>query len=359
MTEVVVDVGSWAFKVVWLKEIDWANKKIILKDYKIYPVGEGIFGKSYSEKALMQPDTYAQYVKDCVKNFGISNSYTFLLLPSYFSRYAVRVVPAKVEDMVDQMVEDQLRELPLIPVGPEKQIVKWQITERGKIFRVFMASILTDNFYDLVKPWAEAGVCLTGVDFDTFNLTNFVDIFTVKDDYKQDLTLVVHVGASDAIIQIYHNNSLKSSDQITITLGDKQQASPAGYTVTKLLMDGRKLNYQEAEKFKKEANIIPDDLSKTNPNFEMIRGVLYGFLTSLNNMIDRKLASLRLDVSKGYLIMTGGGSILKNFKEFVKKNWYFKPVELSEIWEVVKESGEKVPDDDVAILAPALGVLLR
>ncbi len=360
MLEVVVDVGSWGIKAVKVREIVKSENKIVLDDYLIFPFPvSDLLGSNFKEKGVLNEADYQKFVSDFVARFKIKNSYTFLLFPGYFTRYMIRSINVQIDDMLDQAVDEQLRDAPLIPIPIQDQIIQWQVLEKKKLYRVLLSSLIKENLFTLAAPWSQAGVILQGVDFDIYNLPAFVDNFTSQDPVKPNLTIVAHLGANDSVIQLYHQNLLKAVDTLKTSDSNEETVAPTGQSMTKLLIQAKRFNYQEAEKFKKEANIIPEDTNKANPNFDIIRDVLYTYLSSMNNLVDRRISSLRLDVTKGYLIFTGGAPLMKNFKEFIKKNWYFDIVDYSQIWKVVRSDGTPLTDDEISLLAPCLGVWLR
>ncbi len=168
-------------------------------------------------------------------------------------------------------------------------------------------------------------------------------------------------GQVVAIVEIGHKTTSINIIDVPTLYFVRNMQSISGYDMSKTISQDLNIEFNEAEKLKREYGIKQDSL---NIRQKQVCVSLRALLNRINIEIERSMQYFMNEYSSegiNKLILTGGGACLEGIDEFISQNLKI-PVECGGFFKNIKSSEklEKKPDDfELQKLPVALGLALK
>jgi type IV pilus assembly protein PilM len=223
-----------------------------------------------------------------------------------------------------------------IPLPPDRLEMKFQIKKVSKdaksseILLVAAEREMLEGHLELLRL---ASLHPKVIDANPLALANA--FLTLSPDHEEDNIAIIEIGASATVLNIFRKDGLFFSRDISI----------GGNRFTKEIQGLYNLDFQEAERFKKEKKAVLEAMDPLLSQLLLeIRQSLLYFDTKTGN--------------KGYdkLIVAGGGAKLKGLMEYLERNLSLPVVEFKPLEKV--RLREQVSRQDAEALQSQLGVAL-
>ncbi len=257
------------------------------------------------------------------------------------------------------LVKSQIKET--VPFDVDKSIFDFNIIDerapgdRLDVLAVAVEEELVDRKVDLLQ---RSGLKPIGVGVIGYALENLIRMGAF---IKDEIMAVVDIGASTSSINIFKGNLLQFARETT-TGGDQITQSMVRRIATE---NGQKLNItlQDAEKIKREYGVPKENETGKTDNglpLSQISAMVRPILERLVNEIKRSLSyysqssgEKRLD----RILLTGGGSKLKNIGSFLTKGLGVK-VEIFGLLDYIKIDAQISNQELLSNVAPNLTVAI-
>lgn len=189
-----------------------------------------------------------------------------------------------------------------LPVGGDDVVVDFvvlrEITERGvNKEELLTAGMKRANFSKLISSLRNSGIKPLKIDVVPFSLLNALP----ETEHSNDTTALVDIGAKETNIAVVREESLLFTRQVQI----------GGDSFTKALSDNFSLSSQEAERLKKEKDL----LSSESKEFPVIRPVLEHLQRELERSFNYFTAQGGEYVSR--ILVSGGGGKLRGLDAYL------------------------------------------
>lgn len=223
-----------------------------------------------------------------------------------------------------------------IPLPPERVELKFQIRKVSKdsksseILLVAAERTMLEGHLELLRL---ASLQPKVIDANPLALANA--FLTLCPDHEDKNIAIIEIGAGATVLNIFRKDGLFFSRDISI----------GGNRFTKEIQGLYNLNFEEAERFKKEKKAV---------------------LEAMNTLLGQMLLEIRQSLlyfdtktgNKGYddLILAGGGAKMKGLAEYLERNLSLPIIEFAPLKKVRLE--DRVSGRDAEALQSQLGVAL-
>lgn len=315
-----VDVGNSSVKVV---ELERKNDSLALKNYAI----------ALGKEELIKPGTLGVIsrtagvmVKKTLEDSGIHQKKMNVAVPSFSSLITTIEVPEMSQNEIEQVIRKEAPKY--IPVQLSEVVYGWQLIEDvvsptalkddsrkgqlsgGKVIRrqknisVLMVAVMKEISDQYNSVFSSNGLTIDSLEIDSFSLVRSL----IGND--TGAFLILDIGHKVCNIIIVSNKNILLNRTIDV----------AGDRVTKIIAKALNISNERAEKLKIEKGL---DISGEGMN------MVIQTISILAREIQRTEAALtekypEVNISK--IILSGGGSKLKGFKEFIENEVKIKTV---------------------------------
>ncbi|MEK6646151.1 MAG: type IV pilus assembly protein PilM [Candidatus Firestonebacteria bacterium] len=354
MSVVGLDIGTNVVKIVQVKE---AGDKFQLINLAISEI---------SSEPVEELEPQARFnltveaIKKVVKESGIKSKNVALSLSGdgVIVRY-VRL-PFMSRDELKAIVKHEAEQY--IPIGIDQVMLDFQILgevsednqKKMDVLLVAAKNELVDQYINIVQS---AGLIPLLIDVDVFALGNSYEANFGKKE--GETVALVNIGAKIISINILEDGVTKFGRDV----------AAGSNIITKDIQREFKLNYIDAEKFKKEeATVIiesddellltriPDKEDKSMKTHEAIIGNLNKMVAEIRRALDFYESQAKKRVVNKVLL-SGGGSLLKNMDKFLNDKLRI-PVEFNNPLANFEVKLDNFPADKISGLASQLAVVI-
>lgn len=346
---IALDLGSNSLKVVQIKE-EPSGPRLVKLGIAPIPYGRIKDGQVTDTKAV------ANTISRLLSANQIKEKFCVSALSG--EQVIVRLVklPPMSEQEVKQAISYQIeRYIPLPPdqVNLDVQLLGEVMEGETKKVSVLLIAAQKEAINSQVKTLQEAKLIPTAIEVESFvALRSSLESAFLKDakTFGQTL-LLIDIGASSSDISVVSNGVLRFTRIIPV----------AGINFTRAISTALNLNFEEAERLKKEqgAALVNGDTEGLDlPTVKQIVNILTPILGSLLNEIQRSLAYYESRFRRAKIdrvILSGGSSKLRNIKEYLNREL---GLEIGEVnpWQNIVYDEKAFSPDYLAKVAPLLSV---
>ena len=346
---IALDLGSSSLKVVQLKE-EPSGPRLVKLGIAGIPYGGIKDGQVTDIKAVANTLSRLLSVNQIKEKFCIS--------ALSGEQVIVRLVklPPMSEQEVKQAISYQIeRYIPLPPdqVNLDVQVLGEVMEGETKKVSVLLIAAQKEAINSQIKTLQEAKLTPTAIEVESFvALRSSLESAYLKDAQTFGQTLLlIDIGASSSDISVVSNGVLRFTRIIPV----------AGINFTRAISTALNLNFEEAERLKKEqgaALVNGEGEGLDLPTAKQIVNILTPILGSLLNEIQRSLAYYesrfrRAKIDK--VILSGGSSKLRNIKEYLNRELGLEVVEVNP-WQNIVYDEKTFSPDYLSRVAPLLSV---
>lgn len=329
-----VDIGDSSVKMV---ELQKKGKRVSLSNYGF---ADDISDFSFSKSEDF--DYLAGVIAKLKKDLGIKTGRATVSLPSFsvFSS-VININNYDKKKLNERMIEEAKK---VIPLPLEEMVLDWKVIpgddQAGHDVKVF----LTGSPKKLVKKYIEvfrkAGLFLTNLETETFSL-----IRSLLGNDASTL-MIIEMGGNSTNFSIVKENIPFLNRSINIS----------GKTITEEISKKMGISFEQAEQFKFDLSISAGEKNKEIPKVIGNASVL--IINEIKYMLDLFASSNGENIEK--IILSGGGSLLFNFSEYLENYLNIKVI-IGDPWFRVSYPGELQPvlAEVGPKLAVAVGLALR
>lgn len=332
-----VDIGSSSIKAVQLRG---DKGRAILETYgelSLGPYKKEDVGKS----VILEPDGIATAMVDLFKEANITTTEASVSIPLRSSLLTVIEVPFVDKEKIDQMIPIEARKYVPVPIS-EVTLDWWVIPQKEKedgkfkspvyskgvsTVEVLVVATHNNTIGAYQKAFESASLKANSFEIETFS--------AIRSVFKHDMsaTMVIDFGAGSTKVVIVDYGIVRTSHLI-----------PKGsQDITLALSKSLGVSFSKAEEIKRKLGTLgKEDGGVSNVINQSAEYLLF----EANNILANYQKKYHRSIEK--VILIGGGSLMKGFKESVEKNFGvevyfgdpFSKTEAPAFWEpVLKEAG--------------------
>ncbi len=313
-TYVGIDIGSSYIKVAQLKK---DHGRLALETYGEVALGPYEDGEHFpGELTNLSPEKMVDAIKNLLEQANVTSKNAVISIASATSLIFILKLPKISQRQLSGVVENETRKYIPIPLTevtldwwiiPEKEIYgedegSSNDTEDVKDVDVLVAAVRNE----VVDRYNEISTMLGQFSTPQYEIETFS---AIRASFKHELApvLLLDFGASGTRISIVEHGVVRKFHSI----------NRGSAYLTSSLKKSLQIEFDEAEKIKREVG-----LDKTHPNEQA-----YNIIATGVNYIFSEIKNVLFDFEKEYkkpvnkIILTGGGSLLKQFKEQVESKY--------------------------------------
>jgi type IV pilus assembly protein PilM len=240
-------------------------------------------------------------------------------------------LPPMSEEEVRQAISYQAEKyipFPIDQVIVDVHILGETLEQDGKRISVLLVAAQKEPINSIIETLKCANLKPLAIEVEPFAIVTSIcesSLFKTPEIFE-DTILVLEVSASSTKISVLSNGILRFTRVIPI----------GGIQFTRAISSALNLNFEDAEKMKKEegAAFLDGDTEKDFVATKQIVNILSPILASLSIEIQRSLAYYeskfrRARISK--ILLTGGSSLLRNFDKFITSEIGIEVVRVSPV----------------------------
>ncbi|HPT08390.1 MAG TPA: type IV pilus assembly protein PilM [bacterium] len=327
-----IDIGDSSVKMV---ELGKKGKKISLLNYGF---ADDIPNFSFSKSEDI--DYLAEVIVKLKKDLGIKTNKATVSLPSFsvFSS-VINIDNYDKKKLNDRIIEEAKK---VIPLPLEEMVLDWKIipgdnTNNVKIFLTGSPKKLVKKYIEVFK---KAGIFLTNLETETFSL-----IRSLLGNDASTL-MIIEMGGSSTNFSIVKENIPFLNRSINIS----------GKTITAEISEKMGISLEQAEQFKFDLSI--SSLQKNGEVPKVVTNAIELIINEIKYMLDLFVSSNGKNIEK--IILSGGGSLLFNFSEYLENHLNIKVI-IGDPWFRISYPNELQPvlNEVGPKLAIAAGLALR
>lgn len=310
-TYVGIDIGSSYIKAVQIKK---ESGRLILETYGEVALGPYDDGHVAGELTHLEPDKMAAAVKNLLTEANVTAKDVVISISSATSLIFILKLPKISEREMAGVVENEARKYIPIPLSeisldwwiiPEKEIYGEDEAENTKSRKNDIDVLVAAVRNEVVERYNEIATTLNfsspAYEIETFS--------AIRASFKHELApvMLLDFGASGLRVSIIEHGVVRKFYSVT---------RGSAYLTTSL-QKSLNIDFLEAEKMKREVG-----LNMTHANQEA-----YNILLAGSNHIFSEVKKVLFDFEKEYhkpvnkIILTGGGSLLPQFKEQLESKY--------------------------------------
>lgn len=332
-----IDIGDSSLKMV---ELIKKGKKISLLNYGFSDTIPD-FKFSSSEDV----DYLAGAIVKLKNELGIKTNKATVSLPSFSVFSSVISIYNYDKKKLNERIVDEAKKV--IPLPLEEMVLDWKVipsskdnnngTNNIKVFLTGSPKKLIKKYIDVFK---KANIFLSNLETETFSLIRSLlgnDPSTV---------MIIEMGANSTNFSIIKESIPFLNRSINIS----------GKTITEEISRKMGISIEQAEQFKFDLAISSPEKSTNVP--KVMTDVVEPIINEIKYMLDLFANNNGENIEK--IILSGGGSLLFNFAEYLENHMNIKVV-IGDPWFRVSSSPELKPvlDEVGPKLGVAIGLALR
>ncbi len=308
-TFVGIDIGSSYIKVVQLKK---DHGHIVLETYGEVALGPYEEGHFAGELTNLKPEEMVKAIKNILEQANVTAKNAVISISSATSLIFILKLPKISESKLNGVVKNEARKYIPVPLSevsldwwiiPEKQIYgEDESSSKSNEIEVLVAAVRNE----IVERYNEVMSQLSMFNSPAYEIETFS---AIRASFKHELApvMLVDFGASGTRISIIEHGVVRKFHSIN---------RGAAYLTTSL-EKSLQIEFDEAEKLKREVG-----LDHTHKNKEAYKIIVAG-----TNYIFSEMKNVLFDFEKEYekpiskIILTGGGSLLNQFREQVESKY--------------------------------------
>ncbi len=294
-----IDIGSRSIKIVELSRL---GKKTKLENYvEVKGNWETPFSISKIKEKKNSFHQLANVIKKVLDKANIKTKKAVCTLPDFSTLFTWFELPPMKQEEIPGAVKHEARRH--IPFPLDEVTLDWQVIEgqekkgKIKILLVVVPNELINSYLEIAKM---AQIHLYAIEAEVFAFARTLPQKDVK------TLALIDIGFESTTCSILENGVLKRSYSFDIS-GDK---------ITKSVANFLKINYNEAEKLKKEYGILE---KKGKP--EIRKPILFcvqKILEETKKVMDEFHQTELKPVQK--VVLSGGGALLPGLKDYLRTN---------------------------------------
>jgi type IV pilus assembly protein PilM len=335
-----IDIGTSSIKIVHLSG---STEKVVLENFVIARLKEGLIQNS---NQIIAGKQIAQIIKVAMEKGGIKSGTISFSIPTFSSFSSFITLPRSDEENLASKVEIEARKY--IPVPLSEVSLGWEIVpdnykprsmeikSQEKIIKILLMAVSKDIIQKYEAIARSAGLNLGSMEVETFSLIRCL--------IGQDKTpsLIIDIGSRVSNLMIVTEGFLRGSSSIDVGGGE----------VTEAVARGMGVDFIRAEALKKEWGVDNPQVAEliTPVILRIVQGIKKAIESYEKNNPSKKMEKI---------ILIGGTSKMKGFKEYLKKELNLKiedgnSLKLVSVEKLVEPLVQKFKDE----LAVAVGIAL-
>jgi len=315
-----IDIGTSYVKAV---EIYKSGRQRKLENYG--QISSSVFRekpfRTFEKRSLLlSNEDIAKAIKSIIEEAEIKTKQVVFSIPDFSTFFTSFELPPMTKEELPEAVRYEARQhipIPLTDVVLDWQIIKSKPLDEKKIsFEILLAAVPNEviNQYEEIARISQLE--LIALEAEVFSLIRSL----VREDEKGPVALI-DIGAKTTTCSIVDKRILKTSHSFDMS----------GNDLTSTLAKGLNISFGEAEKIKKQYGIVEEGASgAAEGNSQVIREMLLPLidviLREIKGILDNFYQQERKEIEK--VIIAGGTALLPGLKEYFKKSFDKKEVEI-------------------------------
>jgi type IV pilus assembly protein PilM len=308
-TYVGIDIGSSYIKIVQLKK---EHGHIVLETYGEVALGPYEEGHFAGELTNLSSEKMGEAIKNILEQANVTAKNAVISISSATSLIFILKLPKISESKISGVVENETRKYIPVPLSevsldwwiiPEKQIYGDEdLNKNDNEIEVLVAAVrneIVDRYNDIMTSLNK--FTSPAYEIETFS--------AIRASFKHELSpvLLVDFGASGTRISIIEHGVVRKFHSI----------NRGSAYLSNSLQKSLQIEFEDAEKIKRDVG-----LDNTHNNKEA-----YGIISAGVNYIFSEIKNVLFDFEKEYkkpvskIILTGGGSLLNQFREQIESRY--------------------------------------
>jgi type IV pilus assembly protein PilM len=301
-----IDIGAASIKLV---EVSGFGKKKKLENYAEFqlPPTTSSIKTFHGENLLLVSDKVSEILQAVFKRAKIKQKKAALSIPDFSTFFTTFTLPPMTESEIPQAVEFEARHH--IPLPLSEVTFDWQIIEKeemlpGVKLKILLVAVPNKVLQNYQRMATLSQLEVKGMEAEVFGLIRS----SIPEDKYQNPVCLVDIGWQSTTVSIVEKKNLRVSHSFDIS----------GTGLTRTLSQKLNIDFEEAEKLKKEYGLDPhrEDISK----------ILISEIDSLALEIEKVCQDFYQSEGKKVenLVLSGGTALLFGLREYletrIKKN---------------------------------------
>jgi len=294
-----IDIGVASIKIVEISSSLGGKKK--LENYAQFTFPSSLNIETFQKgRKMFLIDQTAKVLKEVLARSDFDSKRIAFSIPDFSTFFTNFSLPPMNEEEVPKAVEFEARHhipLPLSEVSFDWHVLEKKKTYPGLALKILLVAVPNKILKSYQKIADSAGVNLRAMEAEVFGL---IRSSIGKRDSKKPVCLV-DIGWESTTISIIEEETLQVSRSFDIS----------GSSLTKALVDNLNLDWNEAERIKKEEGLNPDN--------KKVAEIIARELNSLSLEIDNLCSKYGGEGKKiEEIIITGGTSSMFGLKTYLE-----------------------------------------
>ena len=294
-----IDIGASSIKIV---EVSGFGKKKKLENYIEFqlPLTSSSIKTFHGESLLLVSDEVSEILQAIFKKVKLKERRAVLSIPDFSTFFTTFTLPPMTEAEVPQAVEFEARHH--IPLPLSEVSYDWQIIEKEKVLpgvklKILLVAVPNRVLQNYQRMATLAQLEILGMEAEVFGLIRS----SIPEKNSQNPVCAVDIGWQSTTVSIVEKGSLQISHSFDIS----------GIGLTKTLSEKLGIDFEEAEKLKKEYGL--------DPNRKDISEILCGEINSLAFEINKVCEDFYRSEGKKIerVLLSGGTASLFGLKEYL------------------------------------------
>jgi len=343
---IALDIGSKSLKMLGIKEVQ-DDGRIVVENFLSSALPPETIVSSLPDKPIVNPNVILETLKEMIKEMSPKTRNLIITIPDPLVIINWISMPMQVEERVEETIMMKLG--PLLPSEIENWFTAYQKVSEAEKNNVLTEAALKETILTIGELAQKAGLVPYVIDSCFFNVLNlFYDYLALSENKEKNIAIVT-MGHDSTVVAILRGTELRVHRKL----------ATGGVKFTKILMSQLSINFDEAERLKKEGTFfLAESLSEQNriENYVIIRPVFGELIKDMYNSFDSYLAKWR-EFKIDEIILTGGGANFKNINIAIQHHLNI-PIKLGH--SLVKVTAEKgITASEVNEFSAAIEDLLR
>ena len=328
-----IDIGDHTIKMV---ELSKKGKKISLVNYGFTDIISN-FGFSYSEDI----ENISKSLLKVKSDLNIKTNKASVSLPGFSVFSSVISINNYDKKKINERVIEEAKKV--IPLPISEMVLDWKIipdkSNKGGGVKVFLTGSPKKLIKKYIDVFKKSNIFLSNLETETFSLIRSL----LGDD--PSTVMVIGMGANSTSFSIVKDSIPFLNRSINIS----------GKTITEEISKKLGITIEQAEQFKFDL-AFSDDFGGGDP--KLINDIVSPIVNEIRYMLDLFSNSNNENVEK--IVLSGGGSLLANFSQYLEDYLNIKVI-VGDPWFRVSYPQELKPvlDEVGPKLAVAVGLALR
>ncbi len=346
-----VDIGVDNIKAVLLRNV---KGEPFIEGVALSPTPQGLLSK---DGVVTNPVTLAEALRIVISAYDLRASRAVVALNSNLVRIIEITIPAVPKEEIDEIVKWEAAKILDFPIEESSWDYKFlsMVDREGKdTYKGLLVAVPLTLIDPIVKGFIKAKMKLDAIELDAYAEARTLRFLP---GFSEDIVFIMlNVGASSSMLNLYSQGRVLFSRAISF----------GGDVITNIIKEEMQLNHLEAERFKKEENLLFGN-SISEDYKEIKERILEVLEDALFSEVHRAVAFAHQEwrqIMPGktmVLILSGGGASLKGLRDATEENLGFKTVLNTALLQVPsrKDLDKKLLGESTLLLSCALGLGLR